>query len=202
MSSSQPEPADATGAIVRFIFELGQLQHEQRSGWQRLGVAAESVAEHSLRSGQLAYVLAHLEGHPNPAEVATHAMFHDVAETRTGDPDKVHREYVTADEARAVREQTEAMGPLGEAVYRMWLDVERRSTPAGVIAKDADHLEMAFRARELICQGHPTAQLWIDGIRDGLRTESARRLLEAVEEADPGEWWKRVCGLWPDGQQD
>ena len=41
------------------------------------------------------------------------------------------------------------------------------------------------------------AQLWIDGIRDALQTESARTLLTALEEADANEWWKRVCGFVP-----
>ena len=33
-------------------------------------------------------------------------------------------------------------------------------------------------------------------MRDVFQTESAKQLLGALEEADPNEWWKRVCGLW------
>ena len=54
---------------------------------------------------------------------------------------------------------------------------------------------MAFKASEFMRQGYADAQLWIDGVRDALQTESAKRLLNALEEADPNEWWKRVCGL-------
>jgi putative hydrolase of HD superfamily len=182
-------------AIVRFIYELGQLQKENRNGWKRLGAEPESVAEHSLRAAQLAFVLAWLEGHPNPHEVCTLTVFHDVAETRASDLDKVHRQYTDAREEHAVREQTAELGEIGDSILQMWKDVEQRSTPAGTIAKDADHLEMAFKASELRRQGYADAQLWIDGIRDSLQTESARKLLTALEEADPNEWWKRVCGL-------
>ena len=182
-------------AIVRFGYELGQLQEERRNGWKRLGVQPESVAEHSVRAAQLAYVMACMEGHPNPGDVSAHALFHDIAETRTGDADKVHRQYVDAQEEAAVRDQTADLGDAGHAICQMWLDVDNRATPAGNIAKDADYIEMAFRAKELITQGHPDAQLWIDGIRDSLVTDSAKRLLAALEAADPNEWWKRVCGF-------
>lgn len=184
-----------SAAIIRFIHELGQLQQEKRNGWKRLCAEPESVAEHSLRAAQLAFVLAWMEGHPNPHEVCTHAVFHDIAETRTSDLDKVHREYTDAHEERAVCEQTAELGDIGEAISQMWKDVDERTTPAGTIAKDADYLEMAFKASEFMRQGYADAQLWIDGIRDALQTESAKRLLDALEEADPNEWWKRVCGL-------
>jgi putative hydrolase of HD superfamily len=182
-------------AAVSFIHELGQLQQEKRNGWKRLGVAPESVAEHSLRAAQLAFVLAWMERHSDPAEVCAHAVFHDVAETRTSDLDKVHREYADAHEERAVRQQTAELGEMGEAICRMWRQVEECSTPAGRIAKDADYLEMAFKAKELLSQGCADAQLWIDGVRDALQTESAKKLLAALEEADPNQWWKRVCKL-------
>lgn len=181
--------------VVSFIFEMGQLQKEMRNGWKRLGVQPESIAEHSLRAGQLAFILAQMEGHPRPHEVCTHAIFHDIAETRTGDQDKVHSEYVKSDEEGAVRDQTQPLGKTGDAILHMWRDVEGRATEAGCIAKDADYLEMAFRAKELISQGYPDAQLWIDGVRDSFQTESAKGLLVELEQADPHEWWKRVCGI-------
>ena len=186
---------ESASPLVSFIFEMGQLQKEKRNGWKRLGVEPESIAEHSLRAGQLAFVLAHLEGHPRPHEVCTHAIFHDMAETRTGDQDKVNSEYVDAAEEAAVRGQTLPLGAVGSAIFQMWNDVEERSTPAGNIAKDADYVEMAFRAKELISQGHPEAQLWIEGIRDSIETESAKKLLVDLEQADPHEWWQRVCGI-------
>ena len=190
MSNIPPRP------IIRLMHELGQLQEEKRNGWKRLGAEPESVADHSLRAAQLAFILASMEGHPNPHEVCTHAVFHDIAETRTADLDKVHREYTDAREEAAVRDQTAELGQTGAAILKMWQDVDERKTPAGVIAKDADYLEMAFKAREFISQGFPEARLWVDGIRDALRTESAKTLLVALEEADPHEWWKRVCGFW------
>ncbi len=183
--------------IVRLIHELGQLQEEKRNGWKRLGAEPESIAEHSLRAAQLAFILASMEGHPNPHEVCAHAVFHDVAETRTSDLDKVHQEYTDAREEQAVRDQTAELGECGEEIVQMWKAVDERATPAGAIAKDADYLEMAFKAREFMWQGFMDAQLWIDGIRDALQTESAKQLLAALEEADPNEWWKRVCGFAP-----
>ena len=50
-------------------------------------------------------------------------------------------------------------------------------------------------SREFVWRGYADVQLYIDGIRDSLQTESAKNLVNALEESDPNEWWKRVCGL-------
>ena len=74
----------------------------------------------------------------------------------------------------------------------MWEEVENGSSQAGVIAKDAEVLEMAFTARSLVLKGNTAAQLWIDNVSHRLNTESAKRLLGLLNESDPHEWWKRI----------
>jgi putative hydrolase of HD superfamily len=75
----------------------------------------------------------------------------------------------------------------------MWTEVEEGSTEAGVIAKDAEILEMVFTARELVVRGNTDAQSWIDNSRARMRTASGKELLELIKESDPSEWWRRVC---------
>ena len=176
-------------AAVNFVHELGQLSVVDRSGWERLGIKPEKLSAHVLRAAQIAYVLAVQEGHPDPHYVVTLAVFHEIAEIRTGDPNAISKKYIVADELKAVRDQTAGLGAMGVAIFEMWKEVETRSTPAGVIAKDADRLEMAFRARELIKQGHADAAEWLNV---DLRTNSARALHAALMQGDPHDWWKNL----------
>lgn len=180
--------------IVNLIFELGQLRLEPRKGWHRIGIRPENVAEHSLRAAQLAYILAVMEEHPNPHHAASLAVFHDMAETRTGDPDRVAKRYSKSDQEGAARDQTEGLGELGKSVLSMWKEVEEAKTAAGKIAKDADRLEMAFTAKELLERGHGRAEKWMESVAEMFETDSARRLFDALQNGDPDEWWLKATG--------
>jgi putative hydrolase of HD superfamily len=190
-----PSPDSALDqSIIDLTFELGQLRAETRHGWLRLLENEESVAEHTARAAQLGYLLATLEGFEQPELVATMVLFHDRHEVRTGDADLVNKQYLQVDEERAAAEQVESLGMMGDTLQQMWREVEERSTTAGNIAKDAEILEMCFVARELVVKGVHDAQKWIDNTRPRLETESAKRLLEQLNTADPGKWWKDLCG--------
>ena len=178
--------------IVRFIFEIGQLRREARHGWLRIYENPESVAEHTQRAACLGYLLAHCEGFSDPNLVATMVLFHDMHEVRTGDADLVQRKYLKVSEESAAYEQSDALGAAGQAILQMWREVDEQSTEAGVIAKDAEILEMAFTARELVVRGNEDAQIWIDALIPRMKTKSGQELLAIVNDSDPCEWWKRI----------
>lgn len=181
--------------ISRFIFELGQLRQEARHGWLRIDETPESVAEHTQRAACLGYLLAHCEGFEDPNLVATMILFHDMHEVRTGDTDLVQKRYSQVDEQSAACEQSDGLGAAGETILQMWREVDERATRAGVIAKDAEVLEMAFTARELVVRGNPDAQKWIDSSIARIETKSGQQLLAIVNDFDPCEWWKRIWQL-------
>ena len=178
--------------IIRFVFEIGQLRRETRHGWLRINERPENVAEHTHRAAVLGYLLAHREGFPDPNRIATMILFHDMHEARTGDADTVQRKYVVLDEIRAAAEQMQGLGAAGDEILRMWEEVEGGITEAGRIAKDAEILEIAFTARELVVRGNGDAQEWIKSLRARLKTPSAHTLLDAIDRADPSEWWKSL----------
>lgn len=180
-------------SIVRFIFELGQLRQEARHGWLRIYENPESVAEHTQRAASLGYILAHCEGYSDPNRVATIILFHDMHEARTGDADKVQRKYLKLDEYQAAADQVVGLEAAGKEILTMWGEVEECSTQAGIIAKDAEVLEMAFTAREMVVRGNTDAQEWIVSVGRRLKTESAKAILEMIDNADPSDWWKEVC---------
>ena len=178
--------------IVDFLFELGHLKRIKHEGWRMIGVdQPESVADHALRTAQIAYILARMENHPEPEKICTMAVFHDMGECRIGDLHLVAKQYTTVDEARAVKDQVQHLGETGQTISKYWQEVDNRSTTAGVIAKDADMIDQALAAREYILLGHTDAEMWIDNIEKVLRTESARMLLKVIRTSDPSAWYKK-----------
>jgi len=176
--------------IINFIFELGMLKRIKHEGWRVVGIdRPESVGEHSLRAAQIAYFLAHMEGYNNPDEVCSMLVFHDIGECRIGDIHKIANNYLSADEDRAVSEQMDQLGDIGDVILDKWKQFEYKNTEAGVIAKDADLIEQAFTAKEYLEQGYKT-QNWIDNVNTLIQTESAKKLIELLKESDSSKWWE------------
>jgi putative hydrolase of HD superfamily len=176
--------------ILKFFFEMGQLSRVKREGWRLLGIEQpESIADHTLRAAQIGWVLAKLEGYGNPHEVAAILMFHDIGETRIGDIHKLANRYITADETSAVAEQTSRLGDFGAQVLELWHQIEERSSTAGIIAKDADLLELAVRAREYMAQGFADAKEWFEAAEQRVTTKSAKALIAELPNMSPSEWW-------------
>ncbi|MBI5655102.1 HD domain-containing protein [Candidatus Uhrbacteria bacterium] len=185
-----------TKNIIKFIFELGQQRRVSHEGWKLLGIRhPDNVAEHSLRAAQIGFALAVMEGYEKPEEVCAMLVFHDMAECRVGDLHKVAARYVKADELRAAQDQTSELGEFGEKILDLWKQVEEKSTLAGRIAKDADYLETAVSGKEYLEQGHTFAQDWITNVSNALKTDSAKRLIAELQQADSNEWWQGLKKL-------
>ena len=179
--------------IASFAFEMGILKRMRRAGWWHVGVRdPESVAEHSLRVAQLASLIAAQEG-ADPARAAFLAIWHDSQETRTGDIPHTAKPYLTAGSNEAItadqvaRMPEEAAKTVSEAVA----EYESQSTPEARCAKDADKLECLVQAVEYRAAGHQNVQGWIDSSRDGLRTDTARKIADAALTTSPLAWRDR-----------
>ncbi len=184
-------PNNITQNITNFCFELDQLTRVMHSGSTLLGdKTPKSVAEHSLRAAQIAFIIAKMENYKNPHEVCTMLVFHDIGECRIGDIHKVANRYLEADERRAVEEQTKPLDTIGEEILKLWEGTEYQQTEAGIIAKDADYLEAAFNARSYVVRGFVKAQDWIDNVEKRLKTTSAKACLKQLNNADPYAWWE------------
>ncbi|MFC1623216.1 HD family hydrolase [Patescibacteria group bacterium] len=180
--------------IVNFIFELNQLKRQKSSGWSLVGVNnPPSDADHTLRAAQIGYILAEMEGNPNPEKVTAIIVVHENGEARIGDQNKVSAKYYNKSEAEK-NAFTDQLDGLGEGIENKWKDYfnefETRNTPEGIIAKDADWLETAFQAKEYADLGHKDAQNWIDNVERALETESAKKLIREMKETRFTEWWQ------------
>jgi len=171
--------------VADWVYELGELKRIARSGWWTAKVRQpETVAEHSWRTACIAYALALEEGtDANAAAVA--ALFHDAAEARTLDLHKMAKAYVHSDDKRAAQDQRAA----SPAKTRVALD---KPIPPEVqrVVKDADLLEMAASAQEYLAAGYVEAKTWRDGVKDKLKTKTARHWYRELCRTKPDAWYK------------
>jgi putative hydrolases of HD superfamily len=178
--------------LANFIFELGQLKKIKRSGWRLVGIDnPESVADHNLRVAQIGYILAKMENYPKPEEVCTILVFHELAECRICDIDKVANRYVEYDEKEITLEQTKNLGEVGKEIEGLVRQILLKDTLAGVIAKDADRLETAFTAKEYLEKGCQTED-WINNCLSSLKTKSAKKLGKSMLKQSSIGWWKGI----------
>ena len=173
-----------------FLFELGYLKTLPRAGWLRLGIPLpESVAAHSFRVGILGMVLASLEG-ADPNRAAALATFHDAHETRVGDVPATGRAYITTAKPEAITAHQAARLPddMGKLFQDLTAEYEAAQTLEARCARDADKIETMLQAIEYGEQGYKT-EPWVRTSVESLRTDSAKQLAQAINAADPAEWW-------------
>ncbi|MFA6252413.1 MAG: HD domain-containing protein [Candidatus Paceibacterota bacterium] len=184
--------------IVNYIFEVGVLSKELHNGMKLIGATnIDSVAEHALRAAQIGYILTVMENEKHalglsPERVASILVFHDNGEVRIGDLHKVASRYIDSHEAeeKAFFEQSEVLPEKAKEELRKYFkEIEDRTTKEGIIAKDADWLEVAFAAKEQYDLGNGLAMDWIDNVGKAIETDSAKELFGVMKETRFTEWW-------------
>lgn len=170
------------------------LTRNKREGFRLSGVKIpRSIADHITVAAQLAYIIGELEG-LNGEKCATMVLFHDNGETRIIDHHKVAARYMTTDQAefKAFTEQmTQLPDEISKKIIKLQKEYETRSTPEGVVAKDADWLEAAIQAKIYNEQGYDTGN-WINNVSKALETKSAKLILNEIKKTDKftTNWWQ------------
>lgn len=185
-------------ATVAFLIEAGHLKRTPRSGWFIAGIKdPESVAEHSFRTAVIAYVLATMEG-CDPERAAALALFHDLAEVRTGDVPSIGKPFVkVAPDVDVVATQTAGLPTtLAERIGSFVAAFADKTTPEARCAKDADKLEALLQAREYEAQGNRLVQPWVDTMLTAVQTDSGKRLAEAAVKAPVDDWWHDIVASY------
>lgn len=181
-------------ACVAFAHEMGILKKHVRQGWWIAGIRdPESVAEHSFRTGVIAYVLACVED-AKPDRAAALALFHDSQESRTGDIPSIGKRYVsTVGHEQITAEQVADLpATAAAAIQALISEYENKETLEAKVAKDADRLECLLQAREYLAEGYRDVGPWIDSMAAAVRTPAARRMAEAALEMAPSDWWMSI----------
>ncbi len=185
-----PSGDDEPASIARFAFELGVLKNLRRTGWSHAGIRdAETVADHSLRTSQLAAVIAAQEG-ADPVRSAFLAIWHDSQETRTGDVPHTARPYLgKADAVSITKDQVAFLpGAAAKVIMEAVAEYEQGATPEAACARDADKLECLIQALEYRAAGNASVQRWVDSSLAALQTAAARQIALAAIEMPPIAW--------------
>jgi putative hydrolase of HD superfamily len=165
-----------------------------RSHQRLLGNTFDDVASHSYHVAVIAYVLCRMEKlkHEDGIKAVTMAVFHDLAEARTGDFGFIEKHYGKTDEEKAIKDQFEGLDFLGD-LKNMLREFNAKETQIAKCVKDADSLAQIFQEWALAWQGNKMAKRWFDSdFNDrvpGLFTESAKKLATEMKDSDPQEWW-------------
>ena len=179
--------------LTKFLFELGQMWRVKHCGWQVTGVKdPESIAEHSHRAAQIAFILAKMEG-ADPYKTSFMVLIHDNGEARINDAHRIASRYIDTDkgEREAALDQFRRLPDDIEKDFReVYEEFEEKETLEAKCAKDADYLEQAITAKEYIDIGYKGCMDWIINIKKALITDSAKELLEEIENMDRNEWWE------------
>lgn len=188
-----PGPENAAhplAGVANYLHEAGHLKQVPRSGWLLLGIPSpESVAEHSFRVGMAGIAIAAAEG-ADVGRVAAMCIVHDGHETRIGDVPSVGRAYVrTADPEAVSSHQTAGMpADTAKTFQELVAEFEATETLESKVAHDADKIECLLQAVEYKAQGYATDP-WVDTSIAALRTDSGKRLAQAIISGDPRGWW-------------
>lgn len=180
---------DYTG-IANFLFEMGNLKRIKRTGWWIAGVKdPETIAEHSHRVALLGSIIASMEG-ADPARTCYLGTVHDIPETRIGDIPHVGRAYLSAKPAEDITADQVSGCPdePALAIKGAVEEFEANETLEARCAKDADKLECLVQAIEYKHTGLQTTEPWVQNSLKALKTESAKRIAEAVVDGDPLAW--------------
>lgn len=181
--------------IVNLFFETGMLNRLKRTGPFAVNSRDhENVAEHCHRTLFVGYILAKLEN-VDVQKVLTMLLVHDIPEARIGDMNLITRRYIDRDEGeeKAFNDQTEHLpSDIKNELRASFKDFNEKSSKEAIVANDADLLECAVEAKELITKGFADMNNWLENIKKRLKTKSAKKLLKQIEELHPNKWWEHL----------
>ncbi len=174
--------------IANLLFEAKMLKEIPRSGYHFLGVGKESVAEHCFSTTFIAYVMSRMEPEINALKLISMCLIHDLPEARIGDLNTVHKQYVKADEAKALEDTVEGLA-FGKSLTDLFNEYEDGHSAEAKLAHDADQLALILELKDLIDIGYEPPKTWIRNAISRLETETGQKIARAVMDTHRDEWW-------------
>jgi putative hydrolase of HD superfamily len=174
--------------IANLLFEAKILKEIPRSGYHFLGVGKESVAEHCFSVTFIAYVMSRLEPGIDALKLISMCLVHDLAEARTGDLNYVQKNYVHADEMRALSDAVDGL-EFGGDLTGLVSEFNADESAEARLAHDADQLALVLELKDLMDIGYLPPHTWIKNVMQRLKTETGRKIGQAVMDTRRDKWW-------------
>lgn len=171
-------PISSDKKTFSLLLESFSLKNLPRTGWVIAKAPYESVADHSFGVAVIALALARMEGLSGKDEalLLRRSLFHDLHEARLGDLTPGQKRKAKPDEAKVEREMLEGTHLEKE------LPLLRLTGKLAVLSKDADSLDMLFRAIEHANAGHKGMQSFINSALGQTKSKSGKKLAEMALE--------------------
>ena len=174
--------------IADLLFEAKILKEIPRSGYHFLGAGKESVAEHSFSTTFIAYVMSQLEPDVDALKLISMCLIHDLPETRVGDLNTVHKQYVTADETKALEDATRGLA-FGQNLTSLMHEYNEGISKEARLAHDADQLALILELKDLIDVGYIPPNSWIENVINRIKTKIGKKIARAVMQTKRDNWW-------------
>ena len=174
--------------IANLLFEAKMLKEIPRSGYHFLGVGRESVAEHSYCATFIAYVMSQLEPGVDALKLISMCLLHDLAEARIGDLNTVHKKYVRADESAALEDAFRGLA-FGPNMIQLVEEYNEGTTHEAGLAHDADQLALVIELKDLMDIGYKPPEGWIDNVIKRVKSETGRKIAQAIMNTRRDDWW-------------
>jgi len=177
--------------IAKLLFEAKILKDIPRSGYHFLGVGKESVAEHSFSTTFIAYVMSELESDVDALKLISMCLVHDLAEARIGDLNTVHKQYLSADEDRALADTTRGLA-FENRLKELVREYNEGLTTEAKLAHDADQLALILELKDLVDIGYQPPNSWLSNVMERVKTKTGREIAAAIMDTRRDEWWLDV----------
>jgi putative hydrolase of HD superfamily len=174
--------------IANLLFEARILKEIPRSGYHFLGAGKESVAEHSFIITFIAWVMSQIEPNADALRLISMCIVHDLCETRTGDLNALQKQYVKADEKKAVTDQTKDL-PFGSSVVELLDEFNEGKTLEAQLAYDADQLAFIVDLKAKADLGITSPVKWLSYVIKRLKTDVGKKIAEDISRTEWDEWW-------------
>lgn len=176
--------------IADLLFEAAMLKQVPRSGYQFLGTGRESVAEHVFMTTFIAWVMAQSAPEVDAGRLTAMCLLHDLPETRTGDLNTVHKQYVCADEKKALADLAGPL-PFGPALTELITEFNAGRTLEAALAHDADQLAFILDLKAQADMGRPLPAEWLPAVIGRLKTEIGKKIAAGIQATTWDAWWRK-----------
>ncbi|MCK5122631.1 MAG: HD domain-containing protein [Candidatus Pacebacteria bacterium] len=172
--------------ITDLLFEVGTLRNMRRMHSQTLPQANDTIASHSFETAIIGMLLAKMEN-ADENKVLKMCLFHDIAETRTGDANFIHSHYVKADEEKVIRDQYSGT-PLEKEIIEILDEYNKEKSKEAIIAKDADSISQIISQCNYLKDSKDLAR-WNRHTIKRLKTKSAKKLAKTIINKNSFDWF-------------
>lgn len=190
-AETQTHGGEMMRRIAEFLFETMLLKRVQRTGYQFLGPGNESVAEHTFGVMCIAWTLARMVPAADEGHLLAMCLVHDFPEARMGDLNTVQKNYVTADEKKAVAHMAGDL-PFGSDLRALLDEFNACETLEARLAHDADQLAFLLDLKSLSDMGYAAPEKWTEHVKDRLQTADGIKLSESILSTEWDAWWMKL----------